>query len=326
MRTTSATDPPPLRAVVLRRVGRHYVSFRLDNTPPNGVGAQAIIEGVGKQTTEEPATLPWLPGNTYTAVTAKSDGETLYVARHRPDEVCTSEVVEVAFGADGQVSRHRPIPHTEAVAREIRQLALSPDGRLLAMTTGRLDDAYCQPTRTLPNLVVIDLATGSRRTWTQDENAPSGGPLGGGLNQLAWSFDGASIAFPWPIDMVWYMERMTLRRLDLAVAEGPLDEASVEVPRDDAFASSGRTWLRLVTSGQGEYPPELAAFQPQDGCRILAIADYPREVVRPGERPRPHTYPPLPGWVERHPLNPPRIAPGMVEVSLVTGRTLDVPR
>ncbi len=83
----------------------------------------------------------------------------------------SADVVEVAFAEDGQVSRHRPIPHTEAIAREICDLALSPDCRLLAMTTRRLDDAYCQPTPTLPNLVVIDLATGRRRSWTQDENS-----------------------------------------------------------------------------------------------------------------------------------------------------------
>jgi hypothetical protein len=86
-----------------------------------------------------------------------------------------------------------------------------------------------------------------------------------------------------------------------------------------------------MTAGMGEYPPELAAFQPQGGSRILAVARYATkmpdagEIGEDGEYIGP-THPPLPGGETSRPINPPSAEPGLVEISLVTGKIRDVPR
>jgi len=78
---------------------------------------------------------------------------------------------------------------------EVHDLALSPDGTLLAADVGYVGNSQ---------LLVFDLATGTRRSWsfkTCKQCSPSSGGLGfGGMNvdALSWTADGRHLAFVGP--------------------------------------------------------------------------------------------------------------------------------
>jgi hypothetical protein len=323
----TAGDPPPLRAVELKRVGTYYLEHN-NNVAPDAAGEKIAVAGVGKQTTQNPDDYPRLPGAVYTASVQASDGRTFYVARNTGDANCTADVHKLELAENGSVKSLVLVPGTKVAGRKYFDLQVSPDGKQLAMTVKKqvYNGHYCDPDEGQPGVAVLDLATGSWRTWTNEGGGhdPWGG--GNGKSIIAWSFDSKSLVFPWPLRSSTFGEdeETALRKLDVSAPEGPLEQASKAIPVDKEFAASGRTRLELMTAGLGEYPPELAAFQTQGGNRILAVAGYPRRV--PGEQSGKSTHPPLPGWVESYPINPPRIEPGLVEISLVTGKTRDVPR
>lgn len=113
---------------------------------------------------------------------------------------------------------------------EVHDLALSPDGTLLAADVGYVGNSQ---------LLVFDLATGTRRSWsfkTCQQCSPSSGGLGfGGMNvdALSWTADGRHLAFVGPGTATTNAGGGVT-----SVTPGPVRLLDVSAPGADLLASS----------------------------------------------------------------------------------------
>lgn len=286
----TSDDPPPLTKVPVKPVGRYYAGFDNNLPPDAGNGAKVIFWGVGKEGAEDPAKVQKLPGMSWRSAASSPDGETIYLSRNTTEQTCTSELVKVTFDSGGEPTA-TPLPHTRVAGKGFSDLTVSPDGKRLAMAVFPMRwGNFCEPVYIQPDLAVVDLTTGTRHTWTQQSTADDGLS---GFHHIAWSFDGRHIVFPWPIHGR-LDGKAVYRKLEVTAPEGPIATASTAIPRDDSFPHA----LQLVTMGSRGFPPELAAYLPQGGSRILAEA---RVSDPDGER-------------------------VLVELSLKTGKIREVPR
>jgi len=111
---------------------------------------------------------------------------------------------------------------------EVHDLALSPDGTLLAADVGYIGNSQ---------LLVFDLATGTRRSWsfkTCKQCSPSSGGLGfGGMNvdALSWTADGRHLALVAPVTAI-------AGRGVMSVTPGPVRLLDVSAPGRDLLAGS----------------------------------------------------------------------------------------
>jgi len=111
---------------------------------------------------------------------------------------------------------------------EVHDLALSPDGTSLAADVGYVGNSQ---------LLVFNLATGTRRSWsfkTCQQCSPSSGGLGfGGMNvdALSWTADGRHLAFVGPVTA-------NAGRGVTSVTPGPVRLLDVSAPGRDLLASS----------------------------------------------------------------------------------------
>jgi hypothetical protein len=274
VQSPTTDDPPPLTKAEVKPVGKYTISLSGDVPPATG-GLHAVLWENGA-VEEDPVRLP---GQAWSSVTGTQDGETFYLSRHERERTCTSELVEVTVDDDGKPVL-TPLPQTRMAGRAFTDLTVSPDGTSVAMGIQPLSwtdsPGFCETSRIQPDLVIVELASGVRRTWTQERESRDGSS---GSNVLAWSFDGKSIAFPWPIHDD--LQRGTpepdpaFRTLEVTAPEGSIEARSTAVPRDDAFPIKAGSRVELVTSRQGSYPPELAAYLPQGGARVLVGVNEP---------------------------------------------------
>lgn len=281
-------EPDPLTKVALPPQSPFMISNEMVDA-----GMRAVVQRVADGGATE---IEDLPGDNFWSATAAPDGRTFYLSRQNKAS-CESELVKVSLTAAGKVASITPLPATKVDGASLSNLALSPDGKRMAMTVVPEARAKtnCRPQGRTYDLVVMDLATGTKRSWSESE----GTGMRGTDNRVTWSLDGARLAFPRPLE--WDTPGATvLWSLDVVAPEGAITEIARPVPADEKFAKTGRTQLKVLTPGGTgmEYPNVLAAYLPQGGSRILAHATNP-DTVDP---------------------------PVLVEISLATGKIREVPR
>ena len=145
----------------------------------------------------------------------------------------------------------RPLPAAFIPANdEVHDMALSPDGTMLAADIG----AQIFETR----LIVFNLATGTERTWSLENCShclPSSGGLGfGGLNvdALSWTSDGKQVAFVGP-----------------GSGQGPVRLLDVSKPGSNLLTNS----RPVVGSPGGSGPYWRGALVTPDGRSVIVVEE-----------------------------------------------------
>jgi hypothetical protein len=312
--TSAAQAPPPLTKVDRPPDGKFFIGIDL---VPDGTTAR-IFETATSRLTQV------LPGTTYWSVAAAPDGHSFYVSRYHNDARCESELLKVALRDDGKVRSLTPVARSQAAGKHFSDLSLSPDGRSIALTSRQLtwNGKHCVPSMNDYELVVLDLATGTRRSWPHSTDSGSWGQA-----ELAWSFDGKHVVFRWPLENL-SPEGTALRMLDPSAPAGDLEAASKPVP-----LAGKRNQLTLITSGTpggGAYSGWLTVYQGLGGDRILA---YRQESVA-DRRTRLKSHEPSGQGATPTPCSGPCDADAdvdsyrgvLLEISLTTGMIREVPR
>jgi hypothetical protein len=221
---------------------------------PSTVGRETIdIIATATGRTAQTATLPGLvvyvtadaQGRFYAAVLMRSGPVRLYEIRRR---------------ASGTVAAVTVLP-IRATRAMIGSLAVSPNGRRLAMTTYRANDQGDPGTPRTASLVVSSTASGAERRWTPARVAEHGT-----MNAMTWLADNQTLALAWwPTDGMPAMSA-SLRLLDTAA------------PGTGLLA--GRAVLKLINPA-GKFP--ALAISQTGRVLVGATFHYPGGVVQ-GQR------------------------------------------
>jgi WD40-like Beta Propeller Repeat len=184
---------PATRSSVLRSVPRYYVALAVPEpaTPKVGHAAGIYSTSTGSQlaSIRAPSAYP-----AFVDVSAAADDRTFALAaRAYPHGGRAAVTFYLASfrPADRSVSLTGITGAQVPAGASFDGLALSPDGRSLAF-------AYEQPGAagtTTEVLKVVDIATGTARTWTSAHGNVAGAGLG--PRPLSWSANGRSLAFAW---------------------------------------------------------------------------------------------------------------------------------
>lgn len=190
---------PATRSSVLRSVPRYYVALATPEpaTPKVGhaAGIYATSTGALLALIRAPSAYP-----AFVDVSASADDRTFALAaRAYPHDGRAA----VTFYLATFRPRHRSVSLSGITGSQVPAgssfdgLALSPDGRSLAF-------AYEQPGpagAVTEVLKVVDMATGTTRTWTSTHGNVAGAGLG--PRPLSWSANGRSLAFAWYGTRTW---------------------------------------------------------------------------------------------------------------------------
>lgn len=315
--TSIGQDPTPLPRVNRPADGQFYIR--------NVIGGGGMVAEIFR-TEDNERSIQKLPGDTNWSVTAVPDGRTFYVSRYKNDADCESELAKVVLRDDGKIRSLTPVPKSQAAGQHYSDLALSPDGRTIALTSRALkwNGKHCLPSLKDYELATLDLASGERRSWRQGTKSD-----GWAQSELAWSLDGRYLVFRWPLEVL-SEGHVALRMLDPSAPEGDLEAASKPVPRDETFYVGKRTRLEAITSGSNlghPYPGWLTAYQRLGGARILAyaqesVADQRKRRQSPAQSPEPSPTPDSAQTVTSDDSH----RGVLVEISLTTGKIREVPR
>jgi WD40-like Beta Propeller Repeat len=186
-------DAPATRDSVLRSVPRYYIALAAPEpaTPKVGHAAGIYATGTGAllASIRAPSAYPAFVG-----VSAAADDRTFALAaRAYPHGGRAAVTFYLASFRPGD----RSVSLTGITAAQVPAgasfdgFALSPDGRSLAFAYERsgTDGAVTEV------LKVLDLATGTARTWTSAHGNVAGAGLG--PQALTWSANGRTLAFAW---------------------------------------------------------------------------------------------------------------------------------
>jgi hypothetical protein len=136
-----------------------------------------------------------------------------------------------ASGKPGHLTELAPAPER---LDDFQGMALSPDGKLLAVSLARYSGPY-----TIGTLQVINLATGTIRTWTAPVKGPQYAP-----GAPSWVDGSRMVAFTWlrAIDPLIYTVA-GVRLLDTAAPGDSLTDAKLIVPSGTVAAGSIKSAL-----------------------------------------------------------------------------------
>jgi hypothetical protein len=197
----------PTTTSVLAAVPPYYVALTIRGNYPDPAAAGSTAAEV--RATATGAVLARIavprPYAHFSGVTAAADDRTFILvaeeknnppdqpARYYPPSRFFLLRIDPAAASPGARVSLRALPAGYIPANnEVHDLALSPDGTLLAADVGYIGNSQ---------LLVFDLATGTRRSWsfrTCKRCSPSSGGLGfAGMNvdALSWTADGRHLAF-----------------------------------------------------------------------------------------------------------------------------------
>src|ERR1700683_1255378 len=134
-------------------------------------------------------------------------------------------------GKPGHLTELAPAPER---LDDFQGMALSPDGKLLAVSLARDSGPY-----PIGTLQVINLATGTIRTWTAPVKGPQYAP-----GAPSWVDGSRMVAFPWlrAIDPLVYTVA-GVRLLDITAPGDSLTDAKLIVPRGTVGAGSIKSAL-----------------------------------------------------------------------------------
>jgi hypothetical protein len=207
-RAAPITNSPVAPYVTSGQVPPYFVAVAATgaaNQSPAIVEVHATADGRTLATVR-----PSVPGGTITAVTAAADDRTFVLAEqplaeHSIQQYQTRSFYLLRLGPAGRVSSLTKLPMPVLANTALRGLALSPDGRRLAVAVQPAGGAV------VPSITVYTLSSGASRTWS----APRTGNASIGLvpddaRTLSWTADGRTLAFDWITDGM----TMAVRLLD----------------------------------------------------------------------------------------------------------------
>lgn len=275
-------DPPPLERVVPPPPSDFFLdlAWNGDRFSPYPVATA----------TKAPDT--FFDVSSFRSAAAAPDRRSFFLARHDAvDQNCSTRITKLSVHETTMRVTSSTVANTVANGRRYASLAISPDGTKLAAwyDTVRWNGKLCVVTETtVHGVVVFDLRSGTKQTWTLPTMPGSSAPIG--VNALSWSLDNRFLAFPSefpktipPAEVLIELGKTALvqqrrttpllgqfRYLDTTRPNGDLRDNSREITRDPDALSKYYS-VQLLTSNQ-YYPPALTGFAPQGGARVLAVA------------------------------------------------------
>jgi len=161
-------------------------------------------------------------------------------------------------GKPGHLTELAPFP---ARGEDFQGIALSPDGKLLAVSllSGTLDD--------IGTLQVINLATGTIRTWTAPVTGPQYAP-----GAPSWVDGNRMIAFTWQRAVAQGTAYVTegVRLLDTAAPGGNLADAKLIVPSGVVAAGAIKSAL-ITPDGRDVIAVTLRDLSPQASSHTVIV-------------------------------------------------------
>ncbi|MBM7786276.1 WD40 repeat domain-containing protein [Tenggerimyces flavus] len=273
-------DPAPLELVVPSTPLDFYL-----NLAWNG----GRFSAYSVPTTSDSQPKDFFNDSDYRSAAAAPDRRSFYLARHDASSAaCSTRISVLSVEQETSRATQSTVKDTVATGKRYSSLAISPDGRKLAAwyDTIEWDGRQCVTNAaTTHGVVVFDLSTGGKRTWTLSTMKGSFAPVG--INALSWSLDNRYLAYPLdfpravpPAEVLINYGKTALvrqpgpaadqfRYLDTTRPDGTLPSNSREITRDTKELSKYVS-VQLLTSNQ-YYPQALTGFAPQGGARVLAV-------------------------------------------------------
>jgi WD40-like Beta Propeller Repeat len=224
-----------------------HPSTRTKTTAPPyfaGIARDGVARVYDSATGKPRAEIPVEAGLAVRSVAAAADRRTFYFGA--TDAACGGRILRVVLEPDGTVASVTDVPKSAFPGQSITVLAVSPDGRRLAVSSfpARGSGGVCLLTTLRAPLVVLDVTTGDRQTWASSQP--------GVPRELSWAPDNRTLAFAW----VEASKPEQLRVLDTS-APGRDLAASRQVYRSPGgnlsrttITADGR-WAQVVLGGKG---------------------------------------------------------------------------
>jgi hypothetical protein len=208
---------------------------------------------------------PSVPGGTIVAVTAAADDRTFVLAEQPWAKRGVQQYQPHSFyllrlGPAGQVSALTKLPMTVPGNSTLQGLALSADGRRLAIAV-RLGGVAGQN-----RLTVYTLGSGAARTWLAPRSGSAG--IGQGPDDaraLSWTADGRTLAFDW----ITNGNVLAVRLLSVDGAGGDLLADSRQVV---SWALPGGLVQPVTSTATGPFKPVGDAIITPDGSAVVTAA------------------------------------------------------
>ena len=270
-RPAVAPSAPPRYYVALTFPGKRQCCGAIALPPSNNV---IPVDAVVRVTATGRA-LAWIrpprPYQRFSLVTAAADDRTFVLDAFRegsgPDKLFM-----LRLGPDGRPGRLIPLRIPAPVTNVVTDLALSPNGALLAVQAGGGE----------ASLFVVNLATGAERTWVPAGIGTYTGvaPVIGAPDSLSWTADGRTLALIFQGDP----GGGEVRLLDVA-ARGPdlLANSRLAVGRPkNAYSRGHWTQARVTPDGQtiitirertADSSQQLAEFSARTGKVLRVLSD-----------------------------------------------------
>lgn len=211
---------------------------------------------------------PSVPGGTIVAVTAAADDRTFVLAEQplakrsaQHDQPCLFYLLKL--GPAGQVGSPAELPMSLTAGTTLRGLALSPDGRRLAVAT--------QPTgvAAVPSLTVYTVDDGAAHTWTAPQPGATIGVEPDDARALSWTADGRGLAFDW----ITNGTTLALRLLDVGASRADLLAASRQVVSWNLPGGLTQPVLPGGTATGALFRPTGDAVITPDGSAVVTAAE-----------------------------------------------------
>jgi hypothetical protein len=255
----------------------YYVSLEpdtLSDLEPRAV-VRATATGAALATIRPPA-----PDIAFTAVTAAADDRTFVLAAaelNEPDAALSpADYFVLRLDPDAGTARLTALHVPSTLIGQVSGMALAPDGTRLAI-------ARRSETGTEQEIQVIDLATGSSRTWTGHSSKIrriDGIVLN--ANPLSWTADGRTLAFevqaPLPGAAATY--QVQVRLLDTVAAGRALRSSRVAATVSGMISNAmitpdgARVVIPVVTPTTREY--DEYSVRTGKLVAVLGVRHYPR--------------------------------------------------
>lgn len=210
---------------------------------------------------------PSVLGGTITAVTGAADDRTFVLAEQpwtkrsiQQRQPCTFYLLRLSPA--GQVSSLTELRIGVQGNATMRGLALSPDGRRLAVATQPAGAAV------VPSITVYTVSDGEAHTWTAPQPGATIGVEPADARALSWTADGHTLAF----DLIANGTTMAVRLLDVSAGGTDLLAASRQVVTWNLPGGLTQPVLPGAT-GTGAFKPVGDPVITPDGSAVVTAAE-----------------------------------------------------
>ena len=264
-RSTPVTNSPVAPYVSAGQVPPYFVAVAATGTAnqsPANAEVHATADGRTLATVR-----PSVPGGTITAVTAVADDRTFVLAERPWAKRGVQQDKQGLFyllrlGPAGQVVSLTELPMAVPPNTTLRGLALSPDGRRLAVAT--------QPAGAfvVPSLTVYTVSDGAAHTWTAPQPGAAIGTEPDDARALSWTADGRTLAFDW----ITNGTTLAVRLLDVGTGGVDLLAASRQVVTWNLPGQLEQPVLKDATA-TGAFRPVNDPIITPDGSAVVTAAE-----------------------------------------------------